>query len=259
MKRFGVLCGVLAILGFAAPARAELIQGSYNFTLGSVTVALVGGFGEIDWTPPVNVGVDGTPTYGTYEIDPDAGRTGVFTHGDFNTLNENELIQDMSENPGDANFVPQGPSGGVDDFFILTERPTWEFTETFLLPGQLGTPFFFVEQAGSTSVTIFLFGTAFDTVTPGLVSNWSAVISAQYVGWTIDELFNCLTTGSAGGNGTPSPCAIYGDGFALPNNTWSGTFVAQAAAIPEPATLLTFGLGTALLAAHRRRRAKARS
>jgi hypothetical protein len=35
---------------------------------------------------------------------------------------------------------------------------------------------------------------------------------------------------------------------------WTGTFVATP--IPEPATMLTFGLGTALVAAHRRRRAK---
>ena len=35
---------------------------------------------------------------------------------------------------------------------------------------------------------------------------------------------------------------------------WSATFIATA--VPEPATMLTFGLGTAVLAAHRRRRAK---
>lgn len=35
---------------------------------------------------------------------------------------------------------------------------------------------------------------------------------------------------------------------------WTATFVATP--VPEPATMLTFGLGTALVAAHRRRRAK---
>ena len=35
---------------------------------------------------------------------------------------------------------------------------------------------------------------------------------------------------------------------------WTATFIATA--VPEPATMLTFGLGTAVLAAHRRRRAK---
>jgi hypothetical protein len=38
------------------------------------------------------------------------------------------------------------------------------------------------------------------------------------------------------------------------NTSYSASFVATA--VPEPATLLTFGLGTAALAVHRRRRAK---
>ena len=37
---------------------------------------------------------------------------------------------------------------------------------------------------------------------------------------------------------------------------FSADYSAQFTAVPEPATLLTFGAGTALLAAHRRRRAK---
>ena len=43
---------------------------------------------------------------------------------------------------------------------------------------------------------------------------------------------------------------------ANPAASFTNSYSATITAVPEPATLLTFGAGTALLAAHRRRRAK---
>src|SRR6185369_17054260 len=76
-------------------AQAAPISGGFNFTLGSVEVSQ----GEIDWTPPSNPGNTGVNTYGSFEVQNDATRSGTFLGAEFDTLDEVELIQDMSENP----------------------------------------------------------------------------------------------------------------------------------------------------------------
>ena len=231
-----IVGGVMAAASFAVatPAHAALITGTANFALGNVLVSV----GEIDFNLPLNPGVDGTKTYGNFVLG--LLNTGVFSAPDlqfgFPAIHH---IQDMSSNPADANFVPLGNSV-TPNFLQFTNRPTWQFTEAFLQPGQilLGQPSpFFVEQGvGGTSVTMNLTGLAFDTTTPTLVSAWRLVVSAQY-NETFAELQQILAT----------------TGF-LPNNTWSATLT--AAAVPEPATLLTFGLGSMYLARRRRNQKK---
>jgi len=75
-------------------------------------------------------------------------------------------------------------------------------------------------------------GFAFDSATPTLISHWTAVISAQYTDITEAQLEAEVLAGT------------------LPNNSWSGTFTATA--VPEPATLLTFGFGALALVRKRR-------
>jgi hypothetical protein len=229
--------GLLAagVLALATPAHAELIVGSASFTLGGVVVSA----GEIDWVDPLNTGPDATKTYGDFDVQANTLRTGVFAQPVFNTTGlPAELIQDMSNNPADANYVPVGNSAGVSDFLVFTDKPTWQFTETFLQPGALpGAPFVFTPGASGTTVSINLAGIAYDTATPNLQSAWTLVISAQY------------------NQDIPTLIALVQGGGTLPSNSWSGTF--NATAVPEPATLLTFGLGSLFLARRRKKNNKA--
>ena len=233
-----IVGGVLAAasIAIATPAHAALITGTANFALGNVLVQP----GEIDFNPPQNPGFNATKTYGAFVLG--LLNTGVFSAPDLQfsfsggTVHN---IQDMSNNPADGNYVPLGNSV-TPNFLQFTNRPTWQFTETFLQTGQtlLGqpSPFLVEEGVGGTSVTMNLTGLAFDTTTPTLVSAWRLVVSAQY-NETFAELQQILAT----------------TGF-LPNNTWSATLT--AAAVPEPATLLTFGLGSMYLARRRRNQKK---
>ena len=98
-------------------------------------------------------------------------------------------------------------------------------------------PFGFIENAGGTSTTITLQmeGTVFDTSTPALTSKWTGLWTTN-VNMSIAQIFGIIETG----------------GFI--DNSISATKI--TAAVPEPATLLTFGAAMAFLVAHRRRRAK---
>jgi hypothetical protein len=249
--RFSVigLVALCALAGSATPAHAVEIVGRFNFTLGAVNVTL----GNVDWTtepgatlnPPPNA----TPTYGTFDINTAAAtRTGVFSGAEFSAIGFGstgtglpalpESIRDISDPllVGDANSVPVGASAGIPNFFLISEQPTWNFTQTFLAPGTAGGPFLISQNGSNVDASISLNGYAWDSATPLLRSNWTAIISAQYTNTTVADVLAQVVAGT------------------LPTNSWSGTF--EATAVPEPATLLTFGLGTLVAGAVRRRRAK---
>jgi PEP-CTERM motif len=258
VRRFALagMLGMGLVVATAPKAQAVDIIGRYNFTLGNVKVT----FGFIDWTtdpgaaqstPPIS----GALSYGTYDVSTAAAtRSGVFLGPEFsalglgaagsspcpaNPLCAPERIQDMTDpvtQGGDARNVPVGV-GNTPNFFILAEQPTWHFTETFLTPGTAGLPFEITQVGSDLSITMHLSGFAFDT-NGGAITNWTAVISAQYNNLTAAQLEAQVLAGT------------------LPINSWSGTFEAVGAGVPEPATLLTFGTGALAAAIRRRRRMK---
>ena len=106
----------------------------------------------------------------------------------------------------------------------------------------VNSPFRFDEDTEGTTVVINFRGRVIDTNNPGEVSTFTAKFDATFTGMTPQQILN-----------TSRPVQNGGNFYALlgPKST-----IEQIQSVPEPATLLTFGAGTALLAAHRRRRAK---
>jgi PEP-CTERM motif len=246
VRRFALagMLGMGLVVATAPKAQAIDIVGRYNFTLGNVKVT----FGFIDWTTDPGAATSTPPpsgvvTYGNYDVATAAAtRTGVFSGAEFNTVNvpPNELIQDMTDPtiwPGDARNVAVG-ADVTPDFFIIAEHPTWHFTETFLTPGTAGLPFEITPVGSDLSITMHVSGFAFDTA-GGAITTWTAIISAQYNNLTPAQLEAAVIAGT------------------LPINSWSGTFEAFApSAVPEPATLLTFGAGALAVIRKRRRTTK---
>ena len=246
-----LVVGGLVAASFALPAKANaaLITGEFSFTLGHVTSTANPGL--IDFLPNSD-GIHAVPpgpgTYGMFDVQAGSLRTGSFTLPQFGTSPDllTNFIHDMASTPG-ANFVPLGP-GSTPEFFVFSDFPTWNFTETFLAQGEtIGgnpSPYFFNEvciptRGCSTSVAIGLAGIAWDDTTPSLVSNWIALLSADFTGETKASLIEKFVSGGG-----------------LPDHAWSGHFEANATAVPEPATLLTFGLGSLYLARRRRNQKK---
>ena len=212
------------VLGAVSSALATPIIGRANLTFGQVAVSL----GEVDWNPPLNPGLDLVPTYG-----------GFFTAGVANTLSFNGgafsgittgLIQDMSSNNADANYVPIGVTN-VQNFLQFSAQPGWSFSVLNLAAGSFGSPFLLTELGGNVTGTISVRGIACDMGTTGSAvvcdaaddkTNWTGIFSAQYTNTTIAAIQAILL-----GGGT------------LDNNTWSGTV--EATKMPEPTSLLLVG------------------
>ena len=103
-------------------------------------------------------------------------------------------------------------------------------------------PFRFDQDTEGTTVVINFRGRVIDPIgAPGEESTFSAKFDATFTGLTPEEIIGALEA----------------QGFIdSPYSARKITVDIPTQAIPEPATLLTFGAGTALLAEHRRRRAK---
>ena len=230
----------------AVAASAAPIIGLANLTFGLVEVS----FGNIDWNN--GAGTFNTPpnavrTYGNFTTNGTAGfgNTGSFAGGAFAGLTTGR-VQDLSNQPTDANFVPIGSSlpTGIPQFLQFLAQPGWLFTETVLSAGTLpGTPYVLTELTGNVSATISALGIACDTGGDGICNindsktNWTGIFSAQYTNTSIAQLTATILNGGK-----------------LQNNTWSGTV--EATAIPEPGSLALLGLGLMGMAAMRRRSVK---
>ena len=252
-------CTLAAVLGLASSANAALIDG----TLG------IGGGVFYDTLDPVGGAIiDFDPTGGG---EGDAlvvkAATGYFT-GIGVSFGDELDIYDLTNVAAAAGVAPAGPMyapAGVD----LTTVPT-HFGENFLhsfedSPGlhfdlqyillQSGTPcvtglettcvlgpFVLTETEAGLRISFDVLGWFRNGLDEGF---FSGAFSTTFLGLTMEDARDRLTTGQD-----------------LKCQTTTGevtcTFDANFApsVIPEPATLLTFGLGSAALAAVRRRRAK---
>lgn len=222
-----------AILASSFAVNATPVIGLANLSLGLVSISL----GEIDFNAPLNLGLNGTPTNGTF-VTSDGANTGSFATAPFAGLTVG-TIQDMSSNPLDANYVPIGAST-ITNFISFAAQPNWSFTAKFLAPGDQG-PYSLTQVGNNVSATISMDGLICDMGGDAVcdatddVTKWTGVFSAQYTNTTI----NAIT-------------ALVLGGGTLNNNTWSGTL--EASKIPEPASIALLGLGLVGMAAARRRR-----
>ncbi len=105
----------------------------------------------------------------------------------------------------------------------------------------LNSPFRFDQDTLGTTVILNFQGRVVDANNPGEESTFDAKFDATFTGLTPQQILATLV--QAGEIFTPYSARKISVDRVVPQ-------------IPEPATLLTFGAGTALLAAHRRRRAK---
>src|SRR5688572_208688 len=102
-------------------------------------------------------------------------------------------------------------------------------------------PFRFDQDTEGTTVIINFRGRVVDPIgAPGEMSTFTAKFDATFTGLTPEDILGILVT----------------EGEIFSPYSARKLTVEPINEIPEPATLLTFGAGTALLAAHRRRRAK---
>lgn len=256
MSKFVKALIATAAATVATIASATPIVGTAQMSFGYVKVTP----GNIDFngslTGPFDPAPNGSPTFGSFLS---SGGTGSFAPLPLTTGN---LAHDLSQIP-DANFMPIGPSAGLANMFVFQARdgaggdPThWMFTATSLAAGDtiasVVTPYVLTQQNTgndvSTGAQITLTGWACDDTNFSNTCDvgedktfWTASISAQYPGYSKQNLIDLLTTGNPADR-------------ALPNNVWSGTITAR---LPEPASLALVGLALAGVGvASRRRQAK---
>lgn len=226
------------IAGAAVAANATPVVGIANLSFGLVSVSL----GEIDWNPPSNPGYNANATYGQFFTQQGAN-TGSFAGAAFAGITQG-LVQDMSQNPTDGNFVNVGANpSGIASFLSFGAQPGWLFTAYELIPGTLGSPYLLAQNGPNVSATIVLNGLVCDSGgdmscdSGDDITKWTGIFSAQFTNITVQSLINTIV-----GGGT------------LQNNTWSATI--EASRLPEPGSIALLGLGLIGLAATRRRAAK---
>jgi hypothetical protein len=234
------LFGAIAVAALVTlPATAQAVPIAGDLTLGgAVRVTAT----DIDF-------LDSFPDGNEFVVIPDPGPADYFsflagTLGDAADLNY--LLQPVGPAgfPPLANFLTFDADAGLS--FTLEAIAACD-PATCFFPG---TPFnifqTFNETSGEfdTTVQMAMRGTVQDT-TPdnggdGSISTWAASYSATFQGQSIEDVMADFNAD----NQIDAPYSAEITAEVVPT------------AVPEPATLLTFGAGTALMAAHRRRRAK---
>lgn len=232
MRKFlAVSLGIVSLSLLPLAAEAGVLTGTLDIA-GSVKVTPT----SIDWAS------DGGTT-GVVQVQ----NTSTFANGGvvINTGTATEKDLNLASFPT-AGFPP------LTLFETLSAAPTINFVlqDIFSCPEVGGgttcdagaaSPFAFAQGGGGTTVTLVMTGIVFDTTTPTLVSNWTGIFTAQFPGQTIAQLLNQLTT---------NPGYI--------DTSFSASKVTvQQSTVPEPATLLTLGIGSGLMALRRRRKGAA--
>jgi hypothetical protein len=239
MRRFFlVTMVVLGMVVLPKAAHAAVIAGTIDLT-GCIVVTAT----SADWfrfcsTPtvpnPTGPGlaeiVGTTLTNGGVPIPIPAGSLMNETNLDFTTATPGTTLN--------VNFF-EFPQAATNIDFVLTHVDTClELGGTYQCFGT--SPFGFVQNSSSVTIALQLRGNVYDTSTPGIVSTWSGLWTTNVSG-TIADIFAQIE---------PPNC-----GLCFIEHSYSVTKIAVAApAVPEPATLLTFGVGSAILARMRRRK-----
>ena len=233
MKRLaGIIC---VVLGFAANASAASIVGTLNIA-GSVTV-----------------------TANQILFEDQDGVSGLFIVGDNNTGYFAAMPTGLDAEYGsalDLTAPQQSQVGFLQDFNEQPEVPSEYDDLTFDLEDIIEPaaapcdPNVVYTNGAQCSLGVFLLRQT---------TGGNLVISMDITGSFVDPSLGADTpatgvyTTQVVGQGINDILEIFGPNGA---GQFSADYSAQFTAVPEPATLLTFGAGTALLAAHRRRRAK---
>jgi len=233
MRKF-VGLAFIAVVGLLMPrpvAAGPLVNNAELDFDGSVRITFEG---MIDWIPPL-LGGSGTATIQPTSTLSFAGLAGTI-------VTEKDL--DVTSNPAG----PAGTFAPLANFETLAAQPTTNFTLVAINvctincvagPG----PFNFIEIPDglggvNTTVLISMFGTAVDAVlNPGQTFTWTGTWSADFPHQTAASIVAQLS-----GPGT------------FVDAPYSAAKVTFTQAVPEPATLLTFGVGIALAATAIRRR-----
>ena len=182
---------------------------------------------------------------------------GFLTDNEFIVLDGTGYFNSLDVTPGDALDLnsaihPVGTPFSLPNFLKFDADPGLSFELQFIAecdPATClfpGTPFNAYQQTVDgivrTTVELAMRGQVTDSDNPGESAAWIGTWSNAFIGVTIADL-----QAASGPNGPGEITAPYAADITVTTNVTE---------VPEPATLLTFGAGTALLAAHRRRRAK---
>jgi hypothetical protein len=234
-KLVGIIC---LVFGFAASASAAEITGTLNFT-GDVVVSAT----SIDFQ-------DSDGVINAFTLTPSDGYfsgldTGVLSPGYGSAIDLGAppvigFLHDFKENPDVATEY--------DDLtfdlhsIVLPSVPDCDETLSYGLNDQCGLgPFTLAQTADGVSIRMDITGQFVDpTYLDGAITDATGIFTAQRARATIDAMLDLIAL---------NPAQTF-------SNSYSAQISAVPTEVPEPATLLTFGAGTALLAAHRRRRAK---
>jgi hypothetical protein len=241
----------LSMAAFSTRAEAGFITGDFSFGSNcEVHVSAPGGVGTIDFLSQAGVVCSAAPDPlpGDATINASSLKNGgVLIPGLVGTVVK-EVDLNSATNPTGA---PGATPFTLPFSEIFVAAPNLNFTLKNIVQCQFSpvagacgpfgptSPFVFVPGIGQNStVSIFLEGTVFDTATSTLINNFTGHIDAAFH----VDLATLLAQFAAQG---------------YIQTAFAGTKVAvqgPVSAVPEPATLLTFGLGTTYIAWRQRRK-----